>query len=369
MALLFRIPFRIFPLVLIAWGAGSLFSLAVVRGLDTADIKAPRTTLDVLEAWQNRLGEVRRLHAVAYLGDSTALSDKGYKYTIPGRLNAELKKRDDSSRLVSLADAGLGPIDYYLLASELTQAEPAAIVISLNLVSLSSVWLSRSSHPEFASVIGFERWPEAFGLPLAVSGLTADRLLLYPWIQAMGLSSSWRQLVDYQARVLAAWRALEKRLDGVHGPLAINRLAVFARMSAEKKTDGALRLLQQSRYGKAIEGIDVGDPSLEILSLALHDWRAAGIPVLLVVIPVNVELFESLGIAKAKAEGLRQTTRRLAEIAQTAGVHFLDLHDLLPAVSFADAHGHFVHGADHDGAKQIANRIAPVLEAMARGQH
>ena len=367
MALLFRIPFRVFSLVLVACGAGSLFSLAVVRGLDSADIKAPRTTLDVLEAWQNRLGEVRRLHAVAYLGDSTALSDKGHKYTIPGRLDAELKKRDEPPRLISLADAGLGPIDYYLLASELIQAEPAAIVVSLNLASLSSIWLSRSSHPEFASVIGLERWPEAFGLPLAASGLTADRLLLYPWLQAMGLSSSWRQLVDYQARVLAAWRALENRLDGAHGPLATHRFVAFMRLAAEKKNDEALRLMQQARYGKVIEGLDSGNPSLQILSLALRDWRSAGIPVLLVVIPVNVELFESLGIANA--EGLRQTSRRLAEITQTTGAHFLDLHDLLPAVSFADAHGHFAPGADPDGARRIAKRLAPVLEAMVRGQH
>jgi hypothetical protein len=99
----------------------------------------------------------------------------------------------------------------------------------------------------------------------------------------------------------------------------------------------------------------------------LHDWRSAGIPVLLVVIPVNVELFESLGIANA--EGLRQTSRGLAEIAQTTGAHFLDLHELLPAVSFADAYGHFAHGADPDGTKRIAKRIAPVLEAMVRGRH
>ena len=335
MVLLFRILFLVFPLVLIAFGAGLLFSLAVVRGLDSADIKAPRTTLDALEAWQHRLRKVRRLHAVAYLGDSTALSGKGYKYTIPGRLDAELKKRDEPVRLISLADAGLGPIDYYLLASELIQAEPAAIVVSLNLASLSSIWVSRSSHPEFASVIGLERWPETFGLPLAASGLTADRLLLYPGLQAMGLSSSWRQLVDYQARVLAGWRALENRLDGAYGPLATHRLAVFARDAAEKKTEGAVRLMQQARYGKMIEGLDPGDPSLQVLGLALEDWHLAGIPVLLLIIPVNVELFESLGIANA--EGLRQTSRGLAEIAQATGAHFLDLHDLLPAISFADA--------------------------------
>jgi hypothetical protein len=41
----------------------------------------------------------------------------------------------------------------------------------------------------------------------------------------------------------------------------------------------------------------------------------------------------------------------------------------LPAVSFADAHGHFAPGADPDGARRIAKRLAPVLEAMVRGRH
>ncbi len=366
MALLFRIPSRIFVLLLVAGAAASLFSLLVVKGLDATGIEAPRTTLDVLVRWQTRVEKVRKLDAIAYLGDSTALSDQGHKHTIPGRISALLGRVEGMPKVVSLADAGLGPVDYYLLADELGEARPAAIVLSLNLASLSSLWLSRSSHPELASVLGVSRWPQAFGLPLAASGLTADRLLLYPSIHLTGLSASWRELVEYQARVLAGWRALENRLDGPYGPLAVSRLAGLSRLAAEKKSPEALRVQQRARYGKAIDGLDPHDPSLQILGAALQDWHSAGIPVLLVILPVNVELFESLGIANPAA--LQETSNRLAKVAQAKGTHFLDLHALLPAVSFADPYGHFAHGAEPDGARRIASRVVPILETMLRGR-
>ncbi|MEE3328500.1 MAG: hypothetical protein VX252_14275 [Myxococcota bacterium] len=366
MALLFRIPFRFFWLLLIAGASASLVSLGVVKGLDAAGIESPRTTLDVLASWQRRAEQVRRGRAIAYLGDSTALSDKGYKHTIPGQIATRLSQSRGMPPVVSLADAGLGPVDYYLLASFLGETRPAAIVLSLNLASLSSIWLSRSSHPEFASQLGLDRWVEAFGLPLSVSGITADRLLLYPLLEAVGLSALWRAIDSYQVRVLAGWRALESYLDGTDGPLATNQFIVFASLLAEKEKEEVLRSQQQARYGKAIAGIDSADPSLQLLSAALQNWDRSGIPVLLVILPVNVELFESLGIDNR--EGLRETSQRLTELANASGARVLDLHGLLPAVSFADEHGHFAVGTEPDGAKKIAKYITPQLRSMLKGR-
>ena len=45
MALLFRIPFLVSPLALIDFGAGHLFSVTGVQGLDSADIKPPAGVL------------------------------------------------------------------------------------------------------------------------------------------------------------------------------------------------------------------------------------------------------------------------------------------------------------------------------------
>ena len=267
--------------------------------------------------------------------------------------------------LVSLADAGLGPVDYYLLASVLGESRPAAIVLSLNLASLSPLWLSRSSHPEFASQIGLDRWAEAFGLPLSISGITADRLLLYPLIESAGLSAVWRTIDDYQVRVVAGWRALETHLDGEGGPLAVNRFIVFGKTLAQNQDEKTVRIQQQTRYGKAISGMDSRDPSLELLSAALQDWQRVGIPVLLVILPVNVELFQSLDINNP--EGLQQTSRIVTEMANAAGAQVLDLHDLLPAVSFSDEYGHFAVGSDPDGANKIAKRVTPLLRSMVGG--
>ena len=366
MKLLFHIPFGLIFLFGVAGVASALLSLMVVKGLDAAGIDTPRTTLDVLSRWQARVETVRKRNAVAYLGDSTALSDKGYKYTIPGLMGARLGRVEGMPPLVSLADAGLGPVDYYLLASELAQARPRAIVLSLNLASLSPVWMSRSSHPELASVLGLHRWPEAFGLPLSSSGLTADRLFLYPSLHALGLSARWRELVEYQARVLSGWRALENHLDGSRGPIALRRLANLARVAAAKKEEGALQIQQWARYGKAIHGLEATDPNLQVLAATLKYWRRAGIPVLLVVLPVNVDLFKSLEISNP--ETLRRSIEELAKVAHAQGASFLDLHAVLPSPSFSDHYGHFAHGAEPDGARRIADRITPILESMLRGR-
>ena len=366
MKLLFRIPVRMVLLLLVAGASASLLSLALVQGLESAGIETPRTTLNVLSRWQDRVQTVRSREAVAYLGDSTAFSDKGYKYTIPGRIGKQLAEAEGMPPLVSLADAGLGPVDYYLLASELAQARPPAIVLSVNLASLSPVWMSRSSHPELASLLGLRRWPEAFGLPLSDSGLTADRLFLYPSIHALGLSGTWKALVEYQARVLAGWRALENHLDGSRGPIALRRLAGLGRLSAEREDERLLRAQQWARYGKAIGGLDEMDPNLQVLAATLKNWHRAGIPVLLVVLPVNIDLFEALEIANPEA--LQRTCDRLMEVARSQGAYGLDLHGLLPSVSFADHYGHFVHGTEPDGARRIADRITPVLESMVGGR-
>jgi hypothetical protein len=86
---------------------------------------------------------------------------------------------------------------------------------------------------------------------------------------------------------------------------------------------------------------------------------------LLVVLPVNLDLFETLEIANPEA--LQRTCDRLMEVARSHGAHGLDLHGLLPSVSFADHYGHFVHGTEPDGARRIADRITPVLESMVGG--
>ena len=139
MSLLSRIPIRLFWLSLIVGASAFLFSLALAKGLDAAGVEGPRTTLDVLSSWQHRVEQVRQGHAVAYLGDSTALSDRGYKHTIPGRIAARLSRDPSMPSLVSLADAGLGPVVTQLSVRHVKPnlvALTPSIVITLDLGSV-----------------------------------------------------------------------------------------------------------------------------------------------------------------------------------------------------------------------------------------
>ncbi|MFP6640298.1 MAG: hypothetical protein VCC04_08645, partial [Myxococcota bacterium] len=87
-------------------------------------------------------------------------------------------------------------------------------------------------------------------------------------------------------------------------------------------------------------------------------------PVLVVVIPVNVELLQVLGVGTE--EGTARTVAALSNTTESTGAESLDLHDLLPRESFADMIGHYSHTAAQDGPSMIAARIAPVLVSMLR---
>ena len=107
-----RNSIRVLILAGLALLAALLFSFGLGRILAEAGVTAPRTNLDVLWLFQSRLEKVEAVHGIAYLGDSTGMSGEGQKYSIPGRLNALLQQQPDMPPVVSLAEAGLGPMDF-----------------------------------------------------------------------------------------------------------------------------------------------------------------------------------------------------------------------------------------------------------------
>ena len=349
-----------------------LFSLGLARALDQSEVEARRTNLEVLGLFQSRLVEVRAARGIAYLGDSTGMSGKGPRYSIPGRLGTSLARNPALPPVISLAEAGLGPMDFYLLAEEVSHADPAAVIVSVNLAALSHLWAQRLSHPEFASAIGAERWLEAFGLPSVVNGVKADRLILYPGLRALGLGEVWRDVNRYQARFLQAWRELGVALGSTLEIPSWKKspprpsLASHSAEDQEALLEEALRQQQWNRYGKAIRGVDPEDPSLRILAATLRHWQSRHIPVLMVVIPINVELVENLGLDDP--EGRKQTLDALANVAQSTGAEFLDLHDLLPGESFADWQGHYSLESAPEGPSLIAARMEPFLASMIEGR-
>ena len=346
------------------------FSFGLAQVLGASGIKAPRTNLDVLELFQSRLAEVEATGGIAFLGDSTAMSGQGRQYTIPGRLGALLGEQAGGPPVVSLAEAGLGPMDFYLLASEVAEARPSAVVLSVNMAALSHVWTQRLSHPEFASVIGGERWLSAFGLPPVVNAVKADRLFLYPVLEALGLRGAWQAIHRYQALVLQAWRDLGTAIGAGDGPwtrpggIAHEFASIKEAKDQKALLQEILRVQQWNRYGKAIQGVEGEDPSLQIIAAALEPWARADIPVLVVVIPINIELIDQLGIDDPV--GRMRTVRALAGIARSVDARFLDLHTLLPEESFADWQGHYSLDPTPGAPSLIAESMVPVLASMVQ---
>ena len=358
--------------VAVALAVGLFLSLGVAKVLEGADIAAPRTNLDVLGLFQSRLVEVKAARGIAYLGDSTGMSGKGAKYSIPGRLGISLQKNPARPPVVSLAEAGLGPMDFYLLAEEVSRSQPTAVILSVNLAALSHFWSQRLSHPEFATAMRGDRWLEAFGLPSVVNGVKADRLILYPGLRALGLGEVWRDVNRYQAQFLRGWTelgiALGSRGEVGYGesPKPRGSVPIESPQDQFALLEERLRQQQWNHYGKAIRGVDPDDPSLQILAATLRHWEGLDIPILMVVIPINVELVQGLGLDDP--EGRKQTLDALAHVAQDNSAEFLDLHDLLPQESFADWQGHYSLDSKPHGPSLIAARIEPVLVSMFEGR-
>ena len=355
-----------------ALAVGLFLSLGMAKVLEDSDIEAPRTNLEVLDLFQSRLVEVEAARGIAYLGDSTGMSGKGAKYSISGRLDTFLQKNPALPPVVSLSEAGLGPMDFYLLAEEVSYSQPSAVILSVNLAALSHFWSQRLSHPEFATAIGGERWLEAFGLPSVVNGVKADRLILYPGLRALGLSALWREVDRYQAQFLHGWKeigiALGSRGEVRHPESPKPRALLPVEPTQDQVTlfEERLRQQQWNHYGKAIRGVAPNDPSLQILAATLRHWEGQDIPILMVVIPINVELVQGLGLDDP--EGRKQTLDALAHVARSNSAEFLDLHDLLPEESFADWQGHYSLDSKPDGPSLIAARIEPVLVSMIEGR-
>jgi hypothetical protein len=348
-------------LVAVALAVVTACCSSLVRALGAAGIEAPQTHLDVLDKWLARVPGMERSRPIAYLGDSTAVSEKAPKRAVPMVLGRALQQYPGAPRVISLATPGFGPADFYFLAAELASVRPTAIVLALNPAALSSSWISRQSHPEFVSVLGTRRWGEAFGLPLRVVGVTADRLVVYPLIEAAGLGKIWRRARSFQARVSKGWQTLLVASDGNNGPERRNDAAMLTRvLVGENKLDPGEQ--QRKRYGTALDGVESSNPSMRVLRATLEFWQRARIPVLVLMIPVDVEHFAKLGIANE--DGMARTVGTLEGITQAAGAAFLDLHDLLPSKAFADAAGHYDYASDVNGPALISAQLAPKLAAM-----
>jgi len=357
---------------LLRWGlwvaafaaAAASVSVALLRALDAADLPRPTVPLDVARRVEERIAALKALpradgeYRVAFLGDSTATYYPGL-HAVPVQLQQALQREGLAARVYSFGFPAMGPFEYYFLADLVRSAGPDQVVLGFNLAAPSERWHRVYARPELAGWIGAARLLEALRLPLHWVGVSLDDLLVYTAVVHAGAAEPWWWLRVQHARVERGWDSLQRRLgqeppDRGQADAALPPGSDYYRFGGER-----IRAL----YGASFDGLRADHPMLRLLAAAVRSFVRAGVPVIVYVVPANVEHFERLGVLDEA--GLRVTLGRVRRAVEGAGGVLLDLHALLPDAGFRDAGGHFRFEGPVDGPRLVAERLAPLIRDRA----
>jgi hypothetical protein len=354
-----------------AWAAACAVSAAasawgLLAALDAGGVATPETLLRSVERLRQGVAllaqrERAQAHDVVWVGDSHLIErgEETLRRTLEGALRAE---RGGEVRVWRVAGLGLDPFGHWCLSDGIARAAPAQVVVELDLAHLSRGW--QRERPQLAALVGPGRWLEAARLPLHDVGVSADRLLFYAALRGAGAWPAWNALERAQARAaLAYWRAgeaLQARSPwpgGMDYRRALERREIARTRVADRRRASAE--WARTLYGPALAGAAPAAPALRFLAALLARYRAAGLPVLVYVNPLNVEHLRALGVHDGA--GLARTLEAAERVARGGGAAFLDLHDLLPDAAFGDEMDHLDPQAPVQGARRLAERLAQAL--------
>jgi len=347
--------------------AAAAVSSGLLGALNAAGVPPVSVPLDVARKVEDGTRPLARRppavaeYRIAFLGDSTATYYPGL-HAVPAQLQRALGplRRDGmSARVYSFGFPAMGPFEYYFLADLVLSARPDQVVLSFNLAAPSERWRRIYARPELAGWIAAARLLEAVRLPLHWVGVSLDDLLLYTGIVHSGASETWWWLRREHARVQKGWDTLQAHL-GQKAPARAERNAAFE-PGAGLSRFGRSRI--RELYGSSLDGLNADHPVLRLMAAAVHSFVGAGVPVVVYVVPANVDLFERLGVLDEA--GLGVTLANLRRSVEGAGGVLVDLHALLPDAGFRDAGGHFEFEAPLDGPRLVAERLAPVIRERA----
>jgi hypothetical protein len=345
----------------------------VLHALDRAGVEYKAVALDLMAQLSIRLALISETifdgdHQLLFVGDSLAMDMLPPNTSIPIRLRQRLAERGDGRPefdVGNITASGLSIFSHYFLSDRLIALHPDQIVLAVNLAAFSRRWRANERF-QLAGWIPARCWPEAAVLPLHEVGVSADRLLYYRVIVAAGGVEPWRWLQREQVRVAGAyWDAAAWLQDRSGSPHGLEYRMVHGLASVGQRLESKhrpTRALARELFGPALDGLEADHPEIEMLDALLARFRGAGIRVVLYVAPINVEYLTRLGVYDA--EGMA----RIEAVAQRRGAAFLDLHDLLPDVAFRDAMNHLTQDAEPDGARLVAERIAPLVVEAARSE-
>ena len=355
-----------------------LVGLAIARGLDAlggptpyVDVASLGLQLKVLDLLAHR-DPGRPETRVAFLSDSTSMHFPEGALGLNNRLELALVEQAPEAshfRVISFASPGYTPFTQYFLSHRVADAGPDQVVLGFNLAALSPGW-RKVDRPELAALLPVSALAEALRLPLYWIGLSTDELLLYTLVAHWGGFETWLRLSQEQARCVRVWGSLAEWLQarsGAPNGLAYQTLFFFHRnleqflpVLPERETE----MLARMRYAAALAGAGPEHPELRALRATLEVFRAHRIPVLVYIIPMNVEHLEQLGLLDPA--GLHRSIESVRSVVVPSGASLIDLHDLLPDAAFSDAKGHLGVGAPLDAPPIVAARIAQAL-LTARG--
>jgi hypothetical protein len=350
----------------LAFGVGfAVTACAVVAALDAAGIRYSQGTLEVIALLTQRIERTPQsgAHRVIFLGDSLAMDTRPPDRSIPIQLAEMLRapaRRTAEVHLRSVVASGLGLFSQYFLSDRVLERQPDQVVLGLNLRWFSKVWFNLERE-QLAGLLPARHWSVAAALPLARAGITADRLVFYRAVMAARGFRAWHRLQREQVRALRATAALAEGLqaaspfpDGLDYRLQHS----FWRMAR----DGGTRVTREAarrQLGRVLAGLPQGDPGLRVLDAMLEAYRAAGIPVLVYVAPLNVEHLRGLGVLDET--GLARSLARIEAVARARGADFLDLHALLGDSFFKDPVDHLSTDPPAEGPRRVAAALLPRL--------
>ncbi len=291
-------------------------------------------------------------------------------HAMPERLDQELQELapERKIQIVPLRWGGFGQLQNYFFADEIAEAGVQRVVVSLNLRSIARAWTGTWTKPELAGFIAPRRLPDALALPLHVVDLTADRLLLYMFLKnALGYPA-WRYTTKEQSRAMQALEVLSESADRWMN-LKAHRGFVRLTLREQKRQEEERLSLEgvMHEYGPVLAGVDTRHPVLRVLGATLRTWRDAGIEVLVVVLPVNIEHWRSLGLV-GDGQAVARSIAAIEAVVRTSGGSFLDLHGLLGKEGFRDPAGHLTYTGEVNGNERVVDILAPaLLEAFPPG--
>ena len=335
--------------------------------------------IDTAFVFQRRLNKERRPNTVALVGDSTLMDAKGMRWprrqSLPGRIALSLENYAEAGVNVNLQSfrmPGLGPAGMYFATERLIAARPERVVLALNLHGFTRESVRSFSYVESAGWMSPGQLGEALFLPLWDSGLTADRLLFYNGLRAVGVGDAWRAARGLQARAFRLYAPAANALDGLIGSKAYEDLQGdigLTRLSRNVvEIDGRMRHRKELAariMAPVLSGLSVAHPNLQLLERALARLRAAQIPALVYIEPFNIRYLRSLGIPM---DGLPRSLRNIRRVVEGQGAELMDLHAILPDAAFRDEGDHYTFEGEPNGTYLVARRLAEHLASDAPAQ-